>query len=52
MNQNFNDAQALAFVTAQAYKVNTQVYETRYPDWDFGRLIYVDSSGPNGHRAF
>lgn len=40
------DAQALAFVTAQAYKVNTQVYETRYPDWDFGRLIYVDTSGP------
>lgn len=46
MNQHFNDAQALAFVTAQAYKVNTRVYETRYPDWDFGRLIYVDSSGP------
>lgn len=43
---NFNDAQALAFVTGQAYRINQQVYETRYPDWDFGRLIYVDTSGP------
>ncbi|MGX5719917.1 DUF2184 domain-containing protein [Shinella zoogloeoides] len=46
MNQHFNDAQALAFVTAQAYKVNQTVYEARYPDWDFGRLIFVDTSGP------
>ncbi|PZQ49747.1 MAG: hypothetical protein DI556_09760 [Rhodovulum sulfidophilum] len=38
--------QALAFLTAQAYKVNATVYATVYPDWDFGRLIYVDSSGP------
>lgn len=45
---NYQDAQqqALAFVTAQAYKVNQQVYETRYPDWDFARLIFVDTSGP------
>ncbi|MFD4120915.1 DUF2184 domain-containing protein [Alcaligenes faecalis] len=43
---NFNDQQALAFVTAQAYKINQKIYETRYPDWDFGRLIYVDTSGP------
>ncbi len=42
----FNDQQALAFVTAQAYKVNQKVYEARYPDWDFGRLIFVDSEGP------
>lgn len=41
-----NDAQALTLVTAQAYKVNQTVYETRFPDWDFGRLVYVDSSGP------
>lgn len=46
MYQNFNDAQALAFVTGQAFKVNTRVYETRYPDWDYSRLVYVDSSGP------
>ncbi len=43
---NFNDQQALAFVTAQAYKINQKIYEARYPDWDFGRLIYVDTSGP------
>lgn len=43
---NFTDQQALAFVTNQAYKINQQVYETRYPDWDFGRLIYVDTTGP------
>lgn len=38
--------QALAFVTGQAYKINQKIYETRYPDWDFGRLVYVDTSGP------
>lgn len=43
---NFTDAQALAFVTGQAYRINQRVYETRYPDWDFGRLIYVDTTGP------
>lgn len=42
----FNQQQALSFVEGQAYEVNRRVYETRYPDWDFGRLIYVDSSGP------
>ena len=42
----FNDTQSLAFVTAQAFKVNQRIYETRFPDWDFGRLIYVDTSGP------
>jgi len=43
---NFTDQQALSFVTAQAYKINQAVYETRYPDFDFSKLIYVDSSGP------
>lgn len=43
---NFNDQQALAFVTGQAYQINQRVYETRYPDYDFGRLIYVDTSAP------
>ena len=42
----FNDAQALAFVQGQAFKINQTVYETRYPDYDFSRLIYVDTSGP------
>lgn len=43
---NINDQQALAFAVGQAYKINQRVYETRYPDWDFSRLIFVDSSGP------
>ena len=43
---SFNDAQTLSFVTGQAYRINQQVYETRYPDWDFGRLIFVDTTGP------
>ena len=43
---NMNDSQALAFVAGQAYKINQTVYEARYPDYDFGRLIYVDTSGP------
>lgn len=41
-----NDQQALAFVVGQAYQVNQRVYEARHPDWDFGRLIFVDSSAP------
>lgn len=41
-----NDQQALAFVQGQSFKVNQRVYETRYPDWDFGRLVFVDTSGP------
>lgn len=42
----FNDAQALTFVQGQAFKINQTVYETKYPDYDFSRLIYVDTSGP------
>lgn len=34
------------FVVNQAYSINTQVYETKFPDLDFGRLVYVDSSAP------
>lgn len=46
MTQHFaTDAQALTFVQGQALRINRQVYETRYPDWDFSRLVYVDSSG-------
>lgn len=40
------DAQGLAFVQGQAFKINQKVYETRYPDFDFGRLVFVDTSGP------
>lgn len=41
-----NDAQALAFVQGEAYKVNTRIYEAQYPDWNFGRYVFVDTSGP------
>jgi hypothetical protein len=40
------DAQGLAFVQGQAFKINSKVYETKYPDWDFARLVFVDTSGP------
>lgn len=46
MQKLLTDAQALSLVTAQAFKVNQTVYETRFPDWDFGRLVFVDTSGP------
>lgn len=46
MSKLFTDAQALTLVTAQSFRVNQTVYETRFPDWDFGRLIYVDTTGP------
>ena len=41
----FNDQQALTFVQGQAFKINHRDYEARYPDYDFARLIYVDTSG-------
>lgn len=43
---NFNDQAALAFVTGEAYRINQRVYESRHPDWDFARLIWVDDTGP------
>lgn len=46
MITNLNDAQSLSLIAGQAYKINQKVYEARYPDWDFGRLIFVDTSGP------
>jgi len=39
MTQHFaTDAQALTFVQGQAMRINRQVYETRYPDFDFSQL--------------
>lgn len=43
---NTDAQQALAFFQAQAFKVNSRVYETIHPDWDFTRLIFVNSEGP------
>lgn len=40
-----SDAATLAFVQGQAYRINATVYEERFPDWDFSRLAYVDTSG-------
>lgn len=41
-----SDQQSLAFVQGEAFKVNQRVYETRFPDWDLGRLVFIDTSGP------
>lgn len=48
MQHYFYDAPqaALAFLVNQAYTINARVYETKYPDLDFGRLVYVDESAP------
>jgi hypothetical protein len=48
MYMQMNDAQqaAFAYVVNQAYTINTRVYENAFPDLDFGRLIYVDTSAP------
>lgn len=43
---NVTDAQTLSFVQGQFYNITNQVYEARYPSLDYGRLIYVDESGP------
>lgn len=43
-----NDAQqaAISFLLNQAYVINTQAYKTAFPDLDFAKLVYVDSSAP------
>src|SRR5690606_2251782 len=51
MQKLVTDAQALAFVTGQAFKINQTIYVTRYPDWAFGRLIVVGTSGRAGSRG-
>lgn len=40
-----NDAAGLAFVQGQAYRINAQVLETPYPQWDFSDLVFVDTEG-------
>lgn len=48
MNMLTTDAQQAAynFVVGQAYTINATVYQNKFPDLDFGRLVYVDSSAP------
>jgi len=42
----FNDAQVgYAFLTPQLYRIETEVYMTRYPSFDISRFMTVDSSG-------
>lgn len=42
----FSDAQVgLAFLTPQLYRIETEVYTTRYPNFDISRFMSVDSSG-------
>ena len=36
----------LGFIANQVHTINTQIYAQKYPDLDFGRLVYVDSSAP------
>lgn len=43
---NFNDATALSFAVEQSLQINSRIYETKYPDWDFSRLVFVNTSGP------
>lgn len=41
------DAQsALNFLVPQLTRIETEVYQTKYPDYNFGALVPVDSSGP------
>jgi hypothetical protein len=42
----FNDAQVgYAFLTPQLYRIETEVYMTRYPSFDITRFMSVDKSG-------
>lgn len=43
---NFDAQQSFAFVRSTAYTVNAQVYETKYPDYDYSQYITVDTSSP------
>lgn len=43
---NFHDAQqALGFIVPQQLRIETRVYETRYPSFQFEDLMYVNEDG-------
>ena len=46
MTQDVLDAQTLALLGTETLRINNRVYEAQYPNWDFSRLIYVNTSGP------
>lgn len=43
---NYDAQQSLAFVQNQAMVINSQVYETKYPDYNYARFVSVDTSAP------
>ncbi len=46
MPVNFaNDAQALGFLIPQALRINTEVDYQQYPDYDYSRMIFVNTDG-------
>ncbi len=43
---NFHDAQqALGFIQPQLLRIETEVYQTRYPSFDYSRLMFVNTDG-------
>lgn len=43
---NFNDAQqALGFIIPQQLRIETEVFQLRYPSFDYSALAFVDTSG-------
>lgn len=43
---NFLDAQqALGFLVPQQLRIETQVYQVKYPSFDYARLMYVNTDG-------
>lgn len=43
---NFHDAQAaLGFIEPQLLRIETEVYQTRYPAFDYSRLMFVNTDG-------
>lgn len=47
MRQNFMDAQVgMAFAVSQATRINTMVYQTKYPEIRYRGLVPVDTTGP------
>ncbi|MFC3711273.1 DUF2184 domain-containing protein [Sphingoaurantiacus capsulatus] len=43
---NFHDAQqALGFLQPQLQRIETEVYQTRFPSFDYSRLMFVNTDG-------
>jgi hypothetical protein len=52
MRQAFTDAQsALGFVTPQFYNIETTIYQTKYPSFDYASLIPVITEGNEWARG-